>query len=185
MAAPRSRTVPPSVGVKGDLMKRRAWALLLLGGLAGGLLLTPAGAHVTDSVRHLWRDHIKSKADTRYAVGCYPDTSYYPRAGVCLEGDDRPSEPWRDAVVTCDLADSAGRRLPTLNELDVLRQTTGVTLGTNAEPYELTSEYAGHAEGPGHQVYVLQDDGDISTVSFAAGGPFRCVDERTNKAEST
>ncbi len=43
-------------------------ALVALGILIGmGVAGTPAGAHVGGTVSHLWKTHIKPKADTRYA----------------------------------------------------------------------------------------------------------------------
>lgn len=42
-------------------MKRIALVAVSLA--VGALLLTPAGAHVTDSFRHLWRTHIKPRVD--------------------------------------------------------------------------------------------------------------------------
>ena len=46
--------------------RRHAAILLLAGSLIGAVLLTPAGAHIGDSVSHLWSDHIRAKADLRY-----------------------------------------------------------------------------------------------------------------------
>jgi hypothetical protein len=40
--------------------------LAVAGILVGALLLNPVAAHVNDSFSHLWNDHIKPKADTRY-----------------------------------------------------------------------------------------------------------------------
>jgi hypothetical protein len=50
----------------GRFTRTRAVALLLLGVLIGTLLITPAGAHVGDQVSHLWKKHIRPKADDRY-----------------------------------------------------------------------------------------------------------------------
>lgn len=41
-------------------------AVLLAGVVIGATQLTPVGAHVTDSVAHLWQKHIRPKADVRY-----------------------------------------------------------------------------------------------------------------------
>ena len=41
-------------------------ATFILGIAVGSVLVTPAGAHVSRSLTHLWGDHIKSKADARY-----------------------------------------------------------------------------------------------------------------------
>jgi hypothetical protein len=46
--------------------RRQAALLLLAGTLIGIILLTPAGAHIGDSVSHLWSDHIRPKGDLRY-----------------------------------------------------------------------------------------------------------------------
>ena len=48
---------------------RARWALLLIGGLLGMVLLSPVAAHVTNDFGHLWNDHIKPKADARYVRG--------------------------------------------------------------------------------------------------------------------
>src|SRR5688500_7313797 len=50
----------------GTVRLRRAAGPLIVGVLIGATLLGPAGAHVTTSVRHLWRQHVKGKADARY-----------------------------------------------------------------------------------------------------------------------
>ena len=46
--------------------RKQAVILLLLGSLIGAMLLTPVGAHVGGTVRHLWTKHIRPKADVRY-----------------------------------------------------------------------------------------------------------------------
>jgi hypothetical protein len=44
----------------------RTKLLMVISGMClGVLLLTPAGAHVTGSFRHLWRDHIKPRLASR------------------------------------------------------------------------------------------------------------------------
>jgi hypothetical protein len=44
----------------------RSVILLLAGTLIGTMLLTPAGAHISDSVTHLWNQHIRPKTDALY-----------------------------------------------------------------------------------------------------------------------
>lgn len=46
--------------------KGRTGALLVSGLVVGSLLFTPAGAHVGNRVNHLWKQHIRPKADNRY-----------------------------------------------------------------------------------------------------------------------
>ena len=49
-------------------------ALLLLGGL---LMLSPAGAHINDSVSHVW-SHIREKADQRYVQRMWAVVKFVP-----------------------------------------------------------------------------------------------------------
>jgi hypothetical protein len=52
---------------RGRRRVRGALAVALLAGvLIGALQLTPVGAHVSGTITHLWRDHIRPKADARY-----------------------------------------------------------------------------------------------------------------------
>jgi hypothetical protein len=41
-------------------------AVAIAAAIAGVVFLTPVGAHVSDSVDHLWGEHIKPRADQRY-----------------------------------------------------------------------------------------------------------------------
>ena len=45
---------------------RRSAIPLVVGVVVGSMLLGPAGADISGSVRHLWRQHIRPKADARY-----------------------------------------------------------------------------------------------------------------------
>jgi hypothetical protein len=55
-------------GTNRGLRRWRAVALLAVGMTIGVVMVaTPAGAHVGGTVGHLWNDHIKPKADARYA----------------------------------------------------------------------------------------------------------------------
>ena len=40
---------------------KNALSFVLGGAVVGALLLSPAGAHVNDSIRHLWNDHLERK----------------------------------------------------------------------------------------------------------------------------
>lgn len=44
----------------------RTVGLVLAGLLVGGILMSPATAHITDSFAHLWGTHIKEKTDKAY-----------------------------------------------------------------------------------------------------------------------
>lgn len=47
-----------------DSRKLRGAAVFVAGVLIGGLLISPAGAHVTTSFKHLWNEHIKPRLAT-------------------------------------------------------------------------------------------------------------------------
>jgi hypothetical protein len=80
----------------GRFTRTRGVALLLLGVLIGTLLITPAGAHVGDQVSHLWKKHIRPKADARY----------YKKANLA----------W--AVVNSNGTLAAGKRVTSASKLD-------------------------------------------------------------------
>lgn len=78
------------------LKKGRTAALLLAGMVMGSLLLTPAGAHVGNRVKHLWTQHVRPKADDRYVrLVAQPGQTlsgqlterYAPDDGFVLTGD--------------------------------------------------------------------------------------------------
>lgn len=163
-------------------MKKRGWVFLLLGGLAGGLLLTPAGAHVNDSFAHLWDDHIQPQVHRHYAIRCTPSNEgVIPYAGACFDNGTYTATTWRAASRRC--GDLENGRLPTLSELEGLRTQDQfeTDLGTSTQPYELSSEYAGFENGPGNQAYALEDDGGFMKVPFSQDAPFRCVRELTQR----
>ena len=45
---------------------RKLGIALLVGSIAGGALFTPAGAHISREVSHLWNNHIRPLSDARY-----------------------------------------------------------------------------------------------------------------------
>ena len=47
-------------------VRERRIIMFILGVVIGSVLVLPAGAHVSRSLTHVWRDHVKSKADARY-----------------------------------------------------------------------------------------------------------------------
>lgn len=61
-------------------------AVLLAGVMLGALLMSPVGAHIGDSVSHLWGTHIKAKVrtfgDGRWAAKAHRHDSRYMRYGA-------------------------------------------------------------------------------------------------------
>lgn len=68
---------------------RRFLHLLFSAALAGvvvaTLVLTPAGAHVGGTVAHLWTDHIRPLADSRYVKAAQLRTGYVSCAGSAFQ----------------------------------------------------------------------------------------------------
>jgi hypothetical protein len=48
------------------MARSERWAFAAAGVVVGAMLLNPVAAHVNDSFRHLWGQHVKPKADNRY-----------------------------------------------------------------------------------------------------------------------
>ena len=69
-------------------MTKRSVVLLAAGMLVGALLVSPVGAHVTDSIDHLWggdghiKDKVKSLGDNRWADEGHRHDRRYKRLGV-------------------------------------------------------------------------------------------------------
>lgn len=68
---------------------RRRNLLTLAVGLVIGVIVAaqPVGAHVGGTVQHLWRDHIRPKADARYLNDSIGTVSVGPLAGTELSLD--------------------------------------------------------------------------------------------------
>lgn len=65
---------------------KRDLAMLLAGALVAGLLIAPVGAHVGESISHLWNRHIKSRVTGLVFTKARSDLRYARKT----------AEPWRD-----------------------------------------------------------------------------------------
>lgn len=106
---------------------------------------------------------------------CPPGTRAY--AGACFEALARTAATWPAAAEICG---DAGRRLPSLDELEGFRREPGVVLGSP----EHTSAYldVNHIAAGGEFTVGLYDNGGL-TSGFdygASSAAFRCVAPRTN-----
>ena len=74
-------------------------ALLVVGVMIGGMLLTPAGAHVGGTVGHLWKSHLKAKVlKLNYQTRCKDGAGLAHGYVIGSEGDTFPSEYTTDAA---------------------------------------------------------------------------------------
>ena len=107
------------------------------------------------------------KADTANALGfkCPSGTRYFE--GACIETTARAAASWPDALTTCS---DAGRRLPSVSELDGFRLEPRVAL----VGYEWTSEYA-YLDGSGAHYSVVSDSGDHDIAVYSQLHAYRCV----------
>ena len=107
-----------------------------------------------------------------------------PVSAVCVEQAARPAMPYRIAAVECESTDrnaSAGRRLPSHDELMTAIGEPGVALASGGE---LTRNVYPSASDPGRVdvFYIADRFGDVAltTDTFAGAKPFRCVTDPLN-----
>ena len=107
-----------------------------------------------------------------------------PVSAVCVEQAARPALPYRGAAVECESTDrsaSAGRRLPSHDELMTAIGEPGVELASGGE---LTRNVYPSASDPGRLdvLYVITRGGDVAltTDTFTGAKPFRCVTDLLN-----
>jgi hypothetical protein len=104
-------------GIDRGMPRWRAVALLAIGALIGVVMVaTPAGAHVGGTVGHLWKDHIKPRADARYANAISgTDKAKNGIMGVAafagFISDMAPADVWQFAGPQGTVTTRAGERL--------------------------------------------------------------------------
>jgi hypothetical protein len=105
-------------------------------------------------------------------VGCPAGTTRH--GGGCIETSARPPQTYEAAARTCG---SAGRRLPSYDELASYRQEPGVTLGSGGggAAFELTADVTVVTAGQ-DEVVGIDDQGDNAPLNMqTAARAFRCV----------
>jgi hypothetical protein len=96
--------------------------------------------------------------------------------GQCFETELRPDANWSDANKVCG---AAGRRLPTLSELESARQNN-FTVGVPPNNYELTSTFLFADNPPTEQVMQISPAGNRLHQPPTTAKPYRCVQNPTN-----
>src|SRR4051794_3799797 len=136
-----------------------------LAGLAGK---ATNATHATDA------DTVGGKAPTSYKLSCPQGTTLV--IGQCFETALRPDANWSDANKACG---AAGRRLPTLSELESARQNN-FTVGVPPNNYELTSTFLYADNPPTEQVMQISPAGNRLHQPPSTAKPFRCIQNPTN-----
>jgi hypothetical protein len=126
-------------------------------------------------------DRLNGLSAARLLVRCPPGT--VPVSDVCVEPVERAPAPYRTAVVVCegvDRPESAGRRLPSHDELMAAIGDSGITLATGGE---LTRNvYPASDPGRLDVLFITDSVGNVGVTSDTAAGAkaFRCVADPLN-----
>jgi hypothetical protein len=96
--------------------------------------------------------------------------------GQCFETSLRADATWSDANGACG---AAGRRLPTLSELESAR-LNNFTVGVPPNNYELTSTFVFANNPPTETIMAISPQGFRLTLPPSTAKPFRCIQNPTN-----
>jgi hypothetical protein len=111
---------------------------------------------------------------TSFKLSCPQGTTLV--IGQCFETSLRPAANWSDANGSCG---AAGRRLPTLSELESARQNN-FTVGVPPNNYELTSTFLFAQNPPVEQIEAISPAGARLLQTPTDTRPFRCIQNPTN-----
>ena len=127
-------------------------------------------------------DRLNGVTAGQLLVRCPEGTT--PVSAVCVEQAARPAMPYRGAAVACESTDrsaSAGRRLPSHDELMTAIGEPGVELASGGE---LTRNVYPSASDAGRVdvLSITSRGGDVAltTDTFAGAKAFRCVTDPIN-----
>ena len=117
---------------------------------------------------------VGGQAPSAFKLSCPSGTTL--AIGECFETSLRPDAKWTDANKTCG---AAGRRVPTLSELDGIRQNN-FTVGVPPNNYELSSTFELSGTGDTQVVMSMDPMGNLLAVPLTGTKPYRCVTTPTN-----
>jgi hypothetical protein len=109
-----------------------------------------------------------------FKLSCPQDTTLV--IGQCFETSLRADATWSDANGACG---AAGRRLPTLSELESAR-LNNFTVGVPPNNYELTSTFVFANNPPTETIMAISPAGNRLTLAPNQAKPFRCIQNPTN-----
>ena len=109
-----------------------------------------------------------------FKLSCPQDTTLV--IGQCFETSLRADATWSDANGACG---AAGRRLPTLSELESAR-LNNFTVGVPPNNYEMTSTFVFANNPPTETIRAISPAGNRLTLAPNQAKPFRCIQNPTN-----
>jgi hypothetical protein len=124
--------------------------------------------HATDA------NTVGGQAPSAFKLSCPQGTTLV--IGQCFETSLRAAANWSAANGACG---AAGRRLPTLSELESARQNN-VTVGVPPNNYELTSTFVFANNPPTETIMAISPQGFRLTQTPSDTRPFRCIQSPTN-----
>jgi hypothetical protein len=114
---------------------------------------------------------VGGQAPSSFKLSCPQDTTL--AIGQCFETSLRTAANWKDANKTCG---AAGRRVPTLAELDSARQND-VAVGVPPNNYEMSSTVVFETAD---KYQAISPAGDLLKQLLTDARPFRCIQSPTN-----
>jgi hypothetical protein len=117
-------------------------------------------------------DTVGGQAPSSFKLSCPQGTTL--AIGQCFELTLRAAQSFSDASKTCG---AAGRRLPTISELDSARQN-GVAVGVPPSSGELSS--SAFNDGASNKVFAIDPMGNLILEFLTNARPFRCIQNPTN-----
>jgi hypothetical protein len=130
--------------------------------------LADNATHATDA------NTVGGQAPSAFKLSCPQGTTLV--IGQCFETSLRADANWSDANKVCG---AAGRRVPTLSELESARQNN-FTVGVPPNNYELTSTFLFADNPPTEQVMQISPAGNRLHQPPSMAKPFRCIQSPTN-----
>jgi hypothetical protein len=134
-----------------------------------------ANAAIADNAAHADTatnaNTVGGQAPSSFKLSCPTGTTL--AIGQCFETSLRTAASWSAANQTCG---AAGRRVPTMAELDSARQNN-VTVGVPPNNYEMSSSVVYEA---GEKYEATDPTGNTIRELLTAARPFRCIQSPTN-----
>jgi hypothetical protein len=127
--------------------------------------LADNATHATDA------NTVGGQAATSFKLSCPQDMTL--AIGQCFETSLRAADTWSNANKICG---AAGRRLPTLSELESARNNN-VTVGVPPNNYEMSGSNVYEA---GDKYYGIDPSGNLIREPLTNLRPFRCIQNPTN-----
>jgi hypothetical protein len=136
--------------------------------------LADLATNATNATHATNSDTVGGQAPSAFKLSCPQGTTL--AIGQCFETSLRTADTWSGANKTCG---AAGRRLPTLSELESARQNN-FTVGDPPNGYELSSTFVFANNPPTETIMAIDPSGNRLTLPPSGTKRFRCIQNQTN-----